>query len=136
MKIELELPFSIGWRSGYLRESKKDGRKRVDLFNSNRDRTTISYARYLMSVHLGRHLEDWEEVDHIDEDKTNDEICNLQVLSRDSHIAKTNSKVKRKTSYDLICGYCNLKFVRYRFDKRYKNVFCSTSCAAMYKNKK
>lgn len=53
----------------------------VCLFNSKKERTTISYARYLMSVKLNRFLDRNEEVDHIDNDKTNDSIENLQILS-------------------------------------------------------
>ena len=41
-----------------------------------------------MENHLGRLLEDWETVDHIDNDETNDEISNLQILSLQDNILK------------------------------------------------
>ena len=73
MVIELESPYKEIYRKGYLRED-KSGRKRLDLINSKRDRTTISYARYLVSVDLGYVLGQDYEVDHIDTDCSNDEI--------------------------------------------------------------
>ena len=44
MVFDLEEPFKSLYRKSYLRED-KFGRKRVDLFNSEKDRTTIALAR-------------------------------------------------------------------------------------------
>jgi len=55
MKIELEYPFNITWKRGYI-VTNPENRKNVLLYNSQPDRTTISYARYLMSVSLKRFL--------------------------------------------------------------------------------
>lgn len=41
-------------------------------------KTSISYAKYLMEVHLGRYLKSDETVDHIDNDYTNNHISNLR----------------------------------------------------------
>ena len=62
---------------------KKENRYYVYLINpfNKKDRTSTSYARYLFSVKLGRRLSSTEEVDHIDNNKLNDELSNLQVLS-------------------------------------------------------
>lgn len=139
MKIELQYPFSEDWKLGYLRYSKSDGRGRVDLFNNDRDRTTISHARYLMSVHLGRYLTENEEVDHINRDVTDDRIENLQVLCRKDHHEKTGKenrllakkfKVKR-------CPCCNKAFKTRKYNKtQYKNSFCSRSCNGTYQKGK
>ena len=43
------------------------------------------YHRVLMENHLGRYLEDWEDVHHKDEDKTNDDISNLEVRDHSQH---------------------------------------------------
>jgi hypothetical protein len=69
-------------RGPYLR---KDGRKHVCLLYKNGKRTTVSYPKYLVEVHLGRYLEAWETVDHIDGDFTNDDLSNLRILERRSH---------------------------------------------------
>lgn len=49
---------------------------------------TISYPKALMEIKLKRRLLDNETVDHIDEDKTNNDIDNLQVLTRRENIEK------------------------------------------------
>ena len=88
MRIELQSPYKELYKRGYLRQDKQ-GRRRVDLVNSEQDRTTVSYARYLVSVKEGRLLLPDEEVDHIDNDGSNDDIHNLQILSKEEHKAKT-----------------------------------------------
>jgi hypothetical protein len=80
MKLILEPPFSQVWRMAYI-VTNTENRKNVVLFNSQEDRTTISYARYLMSVKMGSFISPEWHVDHINEDKTNDDINNLQLLS-------------------------------------------------------
>lgn len=44
-------------------------------------RTTITMAKYKLSVKHGRILNKHEEADHIDGDKSNDVINNLQILT-------------------------------------------------------
>jgi transposase-like protein len=132
MILVLEGPFKEVWTKGYLRES-KDGRKRVDLVSWPHSRTTISYARYLLSVQLGRFLTDEEQADHIDQDKTNDSLENLQVLTIDEHKLKTKEEVSGLTLVSCICDFCNLTFSRRKaFTGRTENTFCSRSCNAKY----
>lgn len=133
MKINLEYPFNNDWRVGYLRESKKDGRRRVDLINTQYDRTTISYSRYLMSIKLGRYLTSDEEVDHIDTNCANDDIDNLQLLSVDEHLDKTKKEnTTGRTMIDIVCPYCKKEFVREKRQVKTKLSFCSKSCSAKY----
>lgn len=130
MKIELQYPYCNDWRSGYLREG-KGGRKRLDLYNSNTDRTTVAYARYLISCHIGRYLTDKEEVDHIDTDCSNDDISNLQFLSTEEHIEKTTSEnTVGRTYVEILCANCGTLFPREArlVHKKNKNYFCSRSC--------
>ena len=87
MVIQLERPFSDKWKTGYLYIA-KNGRRTIHLHNTQTDNRTMSYARYLMSVKLGRFLKPDEHVDHIDNDKTNDSIENLQLLSRKENTNK------------------------------------------------
>ena len=49
MKIELQEPFKNKWKRAYLRVGNQ-GRQILDLVNTEQDRTTISYARYLLSL--------------------------------------------------------------------------------------
>ena len=78
-KIDLLPPYSEDWKSGYLNIN-SEGRRTLALYNSPSDRSSTQYARYILAVSLGRYLTDNEEADHIDGDKTNDDIKNIQIL--------------------------------------------------------
>lgn len=131
MRIVLNKPYSDDWRLGYLRAS-PDGRKRVDLFNSNSDRTTVSYARYLMACREGRYLTEDEEVDHKDTDPTNDRLDNLQILSTKEHRLKTAKENTGRSIVTLSCCNCGTLFDRelrlIKFKPSQVNHFCSRSC--------
>jgi hypothetical protein len=117
---------------------KGEGRRMVVLIpadpSSGIKRTSTSYPRYLMSVHLGRKLDRNEHVDHIDEDKLNDSIENLQVLS----LAENNRKNMAargltKAVAVLRCPSCGLVFRKIRrmthlVIKTNKSTSCSREC--------
>lgn len=127
MKIELQYPYNERWKSGYLQKN-SENRMNVILFNSSDDRSSTSYARYLMSVYLGRHLSVEEQVDHINNDKTDDRIENFQILTIKENNAKEGER--RKSVCNIICDYCNCVFLRERrqMHKGNKNNFCSIVC--------
>ncbi len=128
MKIQLEFPYSEKWRSGYI-VTNSEQRKTVILFNSKHDRSSVSYARYLMAVHMGRFLSENEHVDHIDDDKTNDVISNLQILSQAANNKKASTGL---TTVILSCECCGKSFVREKrqmYSAR-KTTCCSRKCAA------
>ncbi len=52
--------------------------------------------RWVVEQFLGRYLSTREQVDHINQDKTDNRIENLQLLSPEAHTIKTNSDRKRK----------------------------------------
>ena len=87
MKIPVEPPFDKRWKHAYI-VTNKENRNMVCLVNDRVDRTTMALARYRMAVKLGRMLEDDEQVDHIDNDKTNDAIDNLQILTPEKNREK------------------------------------------------
>ena len=144
MKIDLEYPYNTLWNNGYI-VINPEGRRNVVLFNSQIDRSTVSFARYLMSVKLGRFLTDQEEVDHIDDNKTNDDPNNLQILTPEQNREKQRlhyiNSVQQK--FDLACPYCGKDFtlterdMKMKFDYFHKNngsglIYCSSSCNAKY----
>lgn len=137
MKIELESPFKEKWKFGYLRVT-NEGRNCVDLYNTDSDRTTISYARYLMSVKLGYEVPEGLEVDHRDDDKTNDDIDNLQLLTPlQNKIKKDEYYLEHvQVSYGYECAYCGISFiltereVNMRLAKNVEYAYCSRSCSA------
>jgi hypothetical protein len=59
----------------------KDGRWQVHLRSGARQ----FYSRCLMEGHLGRHLTSDEVVHHMNEDKTDDRIENLEVVTPSRH---------------------------------------------------
>ena len=144
MKIDLEYPFTELYNAGYTHVS-SEGRRYITLkkFNGGIDGT--SYARYLMSVKLGRFLTDQEEVDHIDENRTNDDINNLQILTPEQNREKQRlhyiNNVQQK--FDLACPQCGKDFtlterdMGEKFYKHYQNngsglIFCSRSCSGKF----
>ena len=78
--------WNAGLRKGTI---DRDGYLRIDTHPVGakiRQRTTIH--RMLMEEHLGRKLEPWEVVHHIDENKLNNAIENLEVLTVQEHMDK------------------------------------------------
>ena len=110
--------------------------RRIMVLVSRRDgsKTSLSYARYLMSVSVGRILTDKEFVDHIDENKLNDQISNLQILTQSE-----NNRKHRKCAgikpirFKFRCPICREIFVRDRRQSHLgkKGFFtaCSRSCS-------
>lgn len=119
----------------YLR---KDGRKHVIIID-RKFRKTVSYPRYLLEQVLGRSLTDDETVDHIDGDFTNNDISNLQILTRVENSKKQfidNPHLNKKVLI-FICPICFNEFQReQRIVKRNqqkrncKGPYCSKSCAS------
>lgn len=135
MIIELQEPFKSKWNKGYLVVN-QENRKNIILYNSEADRTTISYARYLYSVYLGYEVPSEFEVDHKDDDKTNDDINNLQLLTQQQNIDKSNKQ--RIILYYFICPICNKPFslngkqLGQRRDKIFPT--CSVMCGNIKKS--
>jgi len=96
---------------GYKVYHKKEGRYMLCIIHPDGSRTTTSYARYLMSVYLKRFLLESEHVDHKDEDKTNDSISNLQILSQvENNIKHVVSANKSSKLIELKCPVCGTDF--------------------------
>lgn len=86
-KIELEYPYSEDFKAGYLNIN-KEPRKTLLLVRNDGSKTSTSYARY---------LKEEEHVDHIDNEKLNDNITNLQILStKDNNIKKNKFYDKKR----------------------------------------
>ena len=128
MVIILESPFNTLYRKAYLRQDSK-GRRRVDLIISRNDRTTISYARYLMCVKIGYVLSNDYEVDHIDGNCNNDEILNLQILTKEEHLLKTvREATTGRNMKTLLCVCCGCEFEREVRNIKSDRSICSRSC--------
>lgn len=126
MKITLEYPYSADWKLGYL-QTNGEGRKTVILFNSSQDRSSTAYARYVMAVKLGRYLTSDEEVDHIDCNKFNDSLDNLQLLTKEEHREKTTAE-RSVTPLKFVCECCGKDFERVKNRATSKTKYCSVDC--------
>ena len=122
MKIELKFPYSNIYSCGYIVESQ--GRRTVILYNSHKDRSSVSLARYKMAVLLKRFLKDNEQVDHIDGNKYNDRMSNVQIMSPIENLRK--SQVTKKIP--LICPICKKEFVPKKNNFKIKDRCCSRKC--------
>jgi hypothetical protein len=87
----------------------------VIIDNITKSRKTLAYAKYLMELHLNRYLTKDETVDHIDRDKTNDVIENLQIIDKSTH---TKLDIKRVKKIIQTCITCGIELVRSPRDVR------------------
>jgi hypothetical protein len=133
-KIELDYPYNTAWNHGYLLTN-REGRQILVLFNDKNIRTTTQYARYLLGVKLGRFLTKNETVDHIDNDKTNNSIDNLQILTISENIRKSN----KLSNVTLVCPICKTTFIRTHSQLRGRRnrannnlICCSRSCGGKW----
>ena len=113
---------------------RKDGRRHV-IHYDGQTRRTQSYPRYLMELVLGRELESWEHVDHINNDPTDDRIENYQVLTQQKNNQKSVIFNGRSAKMmDLVCVCCGTEFKREarkekdRLNRGNAGPFCSKSC--------
>lgn len=133
-KIELEYPYSKDWEKGYLVVNKENRRTLIlykGINGNDQKRNSTQYARYKLAVNLGRYLTKDETVDHIDNDKTNDDIENLQILSRCDNIHKSQ-KLPPLIGVCFICGKSfnvrrNLTIAK-RLKYKNNELCCSREC--------
>lgn len=90
---------------------------------------SMSYARYLYTSHHQINLPKESEIDHINNDKMDDRIENLQVLSKVDNIKKSQRKANMVTCVCPVCGKeflfraANLPF--------HPNPCCSRKCGGI-----
>ncbi len=106
------------------------------------NRTKNNYVllhRIIMENHLGRLLNSGEVVHHIDEDKKNNNILNLQVLTALEHSKLHGMQIGRMMC-DLKCPNCGKRFSRERrkthlIKTKVKSTCCSSSCRGQFSRK-
>lgn len=90
--------------------------------------------RVLMENKIGRILEKWEVIHHKDEDKTNDDIENLELLSNSYH-GKLHHPFIDKVRFICPCGtefYLRPNIARRRTKVAKNPLCCSHSCSGKY----
>jgi hypothetical protein len=111
----------------------QDKRKIVILYDGEK-RSARQYAKVLLETKIGRRLVDNETVDHKDEDFSNDDPGNLQILTRSQNISKGVVRVVRQT---VKCINCEKEFLASydQINTRIKTKagpFCSRHCSGVY----
>ena len=121
---------------------RKDGRSHVIIWHTKNIKFTVSYPKYLMEIHLDRHLNDDEEVHHKDEDITNNTLDNFEIINGSKHRSMHQSTTMKEI---WVCANCykpfepTLEQIRNRKAnlKRYPNItgpFCNRSCQGKVNN--
>lgn len=126
MKIDIsDFYKQKGFSVAYV-TTNKEQRRIVTLRKPNGEATTTSYAKYLYTSFHKCDVDSNDNVDHINGDKTDDRIENLQVISKDYNIKKDH-KVKEMVL--LRCPVCGEEFVFPKKDlSTHKNPCCSMKC--------
>ncbi len=121
--------------------TRKDNRKHVVVIYDDGSRKTISYPKFLLEQKIGRTLLPHETCDHIDGDFTNNNLDNLQVLSRSENSVKAMVLKKAEQAY-FVCPECSTTFYKNmcevrgnQLKKKHAGPFCSRSCAGRYGQK-
>lgn len=87
-KVDLENDVTV------YEPNKGDGRIRAYIKSM---KCVVSYPKLLMAVHLGRDLDDDEEVHHIDENPLNNDLSNLRLCCRNRNML--NYMARKSESY-------------------------------------
>lgn len=137
MKIEVSEYFKDEYRAAYLFKNNKN-RNVVELVHKNSTKENqikrfISYAKYLWISNNKQEVPEGYEVDHINEDGTDDRIENLQLLTKRENIQKSRNLHPKQIS-TLTCPVCNKEFTTdTRFVGRYSQpTCCSRRCSGLY----
>ena len=130
MKIEISKYFSEQGYTAAYKIVDKNGRADVHLVKGGKrdaERKCISYARYLWISENGEVPEGYE-VDHINNDFTDDRLENLQILTKEENIRKS-AKVRYNPYVKLTCPICGKEFDYLRRNlSTHPNPCCSRSC--------
>lgn len=126
MKIDIsDFYLQKGYKSVYINKNREQ-RMMAYLVKNDGSKTTISYAKYLYTSYYKCDVDKDCQVDHINGDKTDDRIENLQIITRQYNIKKDH---KIKEMVLLQCPICGKEFL---FEKRnlksHPNPCCSRQC--------
>lgn len=107
----------------------KEPRRVATIRKPNQEMHSMSYAKYLYTSYYKCDIPEGDQVDHINGDKMDDRIENLQVISRKYNSIKDK---KNKEMVELTCPVCGKVFL---FDKRNlpfkNNPCCSRRCGGI-----
>lgn len=129
MKIEISNFYKeLGYNTVYIAIN-KEPRRVATLRKNNGKMNSMSYAKYLYTSHYKCIIPKGYEIDHINGDKLDDRIENLQMISSTYNKRKDH---KIKNMILLSCPICGKDFL---FEKRniksHPNPCCSKKCGGI-----
>ena len=128
MKIEVSDYYKDKIKNAYVVVNKEPRRVCVMVYNDG-TKHSMSYAKYLYTSHFCCDVPKGEEIDHINGDKMDDRIENLQKISKAYNIKKDR---KGQEMIEIKCPVCGQTFL---FKKRnlssHPNPCCSRRCGGI-----
>lgn len=107
----------------------KEPRRVATLRSRSGKMTSMSYAKYLYTSHYKCDIPEGDQVDHINEDKMDDRIENLQVISKNYNIKRSTY---RSEMVELVCPVCGVHFLLRKGNlSTHKNACCSRRCGGI-----
>lgn len=102
-----------------------EGRRVATLRRTDGYMTSMSYAKYLYTSYYKCDIEAGDQVDHINGDKTDDRIENLQVISRYYNSVKDKP---RRQMIQKTCPICGCDFLVRKGNEKAGDQCCSKEC--------
>jgi hypothetical protein len=128
MKIEVSDYYKDKVKAAYVVTNPEPRRVCVMVY-SDGTKHSMSYAKYLYTSHYRCSIPEGEEIDHINGDKMDDRIENLQRISKKDNILKEKSG---RSFIERSCPVCGTKFM---FETRnlstHPNPCCSRKCGGI-----
>ena len=117
-----------GYTKAYL-ATNKEPRRVCTLRKDDGTVTSMAYAKYLYTSYYNCDIAEGDQVDHINGDKMDDRIENLQVISGTYNRQKDH---KRKEMVIRVCPVCGTEFLFDKKDLPFKpNPCCSRRCGGI-----
>lgn len=132
MKVEISDYYkSLGYNRLYV-NTNKEPRRVANLYGNNVPIKCMSYAKYLYTSHYACSVPDGYEVDHINGDKMDDRIENLQIING-TYNRQKDKKISEKVI--KICPICGCEFLMDKRNEKFRpNATCSKKCGNIKKS--
>lgn len=125
MKIEISDYYKDKYKYAYV-VTNKEPRRVCVLVDFDGNKTSMSYAKYLYTSYYKTEIPNGYQIDHINNNKLDDRIENLQMLSTYENIIKSH---KKKELVELECPICHKKFLYKKGNlSTHFNPCCSRQC--------
>lgn len=128
MKIQVSEYYKNKVKAAYVVTNKEPRRVCVLVYKDG-SKHSMSYAKYLYTSYYCCDIPKGEQIDHINGDKMDDRIENLQKISKEYNLLKDK---RSKRMVELICPVCDQKFLFLQRNlSTHENPCCSRRCGGI-----